>query len=54
MRRKVETVQQVWMHVTLKTRKRNKRFDEDVGMERAEKQEIIQDARRFDVFYPFL
>ena len=30
------------------------KIDVDVGMKKAQKQEIIQDARRFGVLYPFL
>ena len=32
----------------------NLKIDVDVGMKKAQKQEIIQDARRFEVLYPFL
>ena len=45
------------MHTSIKTtetKNKNLTIDVDVEMKKAQKQEMIQDARRFGVLYPFL
>ena len=49
----------VWTHTTKKKKQqkqenKNLKIDVDVGMKKAQKQEMIQDARRFGVLYPSL
>ena len=48
----------VYVHVVNPITTRNKNFspenDEDVGMKKAQKQDIIQNGRIFGILYPFL
>ena len=43
----------IYMYILLQGNK-NLKIDVDVGMKKAQKQGIIQNVRRFGVFYPFL